>query len=122
MTLQDLRQFRSLKAEGRRISKRLHELRLEATKTDDAEYTQQIKALYSELERLQKKQIAAELKITKQIENITDAQVRASIEMHYIDGQTWNEVADAIGGNNTEDSCRKYVTRYIKKLSDMSQQ
>jgi hypothetical protein len=92
------------------------------TTTQDKEHAEAISALYKELEALHKKQIAAELEITRRIATIDDARARLSIEMHYIDGCSWNEVADAIGGNNTDDSCRKYVSRYLEKTSDKSQQ
>lgn len=118
MTLQDLRQFRSIRAESKRISSRMHELRLEMATTQDTEHIATMNELYKELEALHKKQTAAELEMTKRIANIEDARARLSIEMHYIDGRSWNEVADAIGGGNTEDGCRMYVNRYIEKSFD----
>lgn len=118
--INSLKQFNCIRAEKKRISRRMNELRLQMSE-GEPEQVKQVKKLYKELETLEKKQIAAELEITRTLASITDAQVRLSVEMHYIDGCTWNEVADAIGGNNTEDSCRKYVQRYFKKLSDMSQ-
>lgn len=115
MTLQDLRQFRSIRAESKRISRRLHELRLDMATAQDAEHTKAMSELYKELESLHKKQVAAELEIMRRVASIEDARARLSIEMHYIDGRSWNEVADAIGGGNTEDGCRMYVTRYVEK-------
>lgn len=116
--MQDLRQFRSMRAEGKRISRRMHELRLEMAASQDTEHTKAMSELYKELETLHKKQIAAELEITRRVAKIEDARARLSIEMHYIDGRSWNEVADAIGGGNTEDGCRMYVNRYITKSFD----
>lgn len=116
MTLWDLRQYRSIKAETKRIRQRMNELRCSG-EFDISEIT----ALYAELERQNKKAIAAELEIQKKLEQINDAQVRVSIQMHYVDGKTWNEVADEIGGGNTDVACRKYVSRYLKKQSDKSQ-
>lgn len=118
--INSLKQFNCIRAEKRRISRRMNELRLE-TSEENTKQVKKVKELYKELETLEKKQIAAELEITRVLAGITDAQVRLSVQMHYIDGYTWNEVADAIGGGNTEDSCRKYVQRYFKKLSDKSQ-
>ena len=120
MTLQDLRQYNSIHAEKNRISKRLETLRLELAEAENEEIKADIKTLYSTLESLHKKQLTKELEITKQIEQIQDVQIRVLIELHYIDGLSWNMVANKIGGGNTEDSCRKRVTRYFKKLSDMS--
>lgn len=116
MTLWDLRQYRSIKAETKRIRRRMEELRL------SGDYSiHELKELYDELDKQNKKAIAAELEIQKKLEQINDAQVRVSIQMHYIDGRTWNEVADEIGGNNTDVACRKYVSRYLKNQSDKSQ-
>ena len=121
MTMQDLRQYSSMRAEIQRLSSRLEALRLELAKEQSEATQKAISKLYIEVEKQHREQLAKELEITKYIETIQDAQVRLSIQMHYIDGATWNDVADAIGGENTEDSCRKYVSRYLKKLSDMSQ-
>ena len=122
MTTQDLRQYSSMRAEIERLSRRLEALRLELAEEKDTETAKAISKLYIEVEKLHREQLAKELKITKFIKSIQDAQVRFSIEMHYIDGATWNEVADALGGNNTEDSCKKYVSRYLQKMSYKSQQ
>ena len=116
MTLQDLRQFPCIKAEIKRLSRRLNKLRLELANTDDEETKANISALYATLESLHRKQLAKELEITKTLEQISDTQVRVSVQLHYIDGYTWNRVADEIGGGNTEDSCRQYVSRYFKSV------
>ena len=120
MTLQDLRQFRSIRAEVRRISERMEKLRKTSATTEDEKALEIIKELYKELEAHHRALIAKELETTRQIEQINDAQVRLSIQMHYIDGKTWNEVADAIGGNNTDAACKQYVSRYLRKPSQMS--
>lgn len=120
MTMQDLRQYSSMRAETQRLSSRLEALRLELAKEQSEETQKAISKLYIEIDKLHREQLVKEHEITKQIKQIKDAQVRLSIQMHYIDGATWNDVADAIGGGNTETSCRKYVSRYLKKLSYMS--
>ena len=121
MTLQDLRQYSSMRAEIQRLLSRLEALRLELAEEQDEETAKAASKLYIELNKLHRKQLAKELEITRFIKTIQDVQVRVSIEMHYIDGATWNEVADIIGGGNTETSCRKYVSRYFQKLSYKSQ-
>lgn len=120
MTMQDLRQYSSMRAETQRLSSRLEALRLELAKEQSEETQKAISKLYIEIDKLHRERLVKEHEITKQIKQIKDAQVRLSIQMHYIDGATWNEVADKIGGGNTETSCRKYVSRYLKKLSHMS--
>lgn len=114
MTLQDLRQYPSTKAEINRLSRRLNELRLELAAAENEKLKAEIKELYAELEKLHIQQIAKELEITKFIQRLNDTQLRVSIQLHFIDGYTWNEVAAKIGGGNTEDSCRQYVRRKLK--------
>lgn len=116
MTLQDLRQYKSISAETERITRRLNKLRLELAEAESEELKQEIKSLYATLENIHKQQIAKELEITKMLESIKDNQVRISIQLHYIDGYSWNAVAKEIGGNNTDEACRKYVSRYFQKL------
>lgn len=120
MTMQDLRQYSSMRAETQRLSRRLNELRLELAEDKSEETQKAVSALYVEIEALHRRQLVKEHELTKRIKQIEDVQVRTSIQLHYIDGLTWNETADIIGGGNTEDSCKKYVSRYFKKLSYMS--
>lgn len=114
MTVQDLRQYSSMRAEIQRLSRRLNELRLELAEEQSEETTKAISKLYIELDSLHRQQLMKELEITRQLEQIDDAQVRLSIQLHYIDGFTWNEVANEIGGGNTEAACKQYVSRYFK--------
>lgn len=114
MTMQDLRQYSSMRAETERLSRRLNELRLELAEDKSEETQKAVSALYVQIEALHRRQLVKEHEITKQLEQIEDAQIRTSIQLHYIDGYTWNDVADAIGGGNTEDSCKKRVSRYFK--------
>ena len=114
MTLQALREYPSLKAEIQRLSRRLNELRLELAEEQSEETAKAISKLYIEVDNLHRAQLMKELELTKQIKQIDDAQVRLSIQLHYIDGFTWNEVADEIGGGNTEAACKQYVSRYFK--------
>ena len=121
MTLQALREYPSLKAEIQRLSRRLNELRLELAEEQTEETQKAISKLYIELDNIHRLDLMKELEITKQLNQIEDAQVRLSIQLHYIDGFTWNEVANEIGGGNTDVACRKYVSRYFEKTSDKSQ-
>lgn len=48
------------------------------------------------------------------IASIQDSHIRRIISLRAIDGMTWNEVADHMGGGNTEDSVRMAYNRYLK--------
>ncbi len=44
----------------------------------------------------------------------TDPLIRQALILRYVEGHRWEEVADRIGGNNTGDSVRKMVERYLR--------
>lgn len=69
---------------------------------------QKIEDKYTELLELQND-------VEEYIESITDSRMRRIIRMRFIDKLTWNQVADNIGGGNTEDSVRMAFNRFIEE-------
>lgn len=58
----------------------------------------------------------AALSQTRQmIDDIEDEFIRSIVTYRFIDGLSWREVADRIGGGNTDNSVRKAYERYAKK-------
>lgn len=51
--------------------------------------------------------------VQKFINSIKDSHTRRIITLRVIDCLSWNEVADRMGGNNTEDSVRKAFDRFV---------
>lgn len=51
-------------------------------------------------------------RLTRYINDIDDSLIRQIMTLRYINGMTWNAVADTIGGN-TDDSVRKMHDRYL---------
>lgn len=49
------------------------------------------------------------------IESIEDSHMRMIITYRIIENYSWGQVADAMGGGNTEDSVRKAFVRFIEK-------
>lgn len=49
------------------------------------------------------------------IANVDDSRMRRIINLRFIEGLSWNKVADHIGGGNTEDSIRKAFARFMEK-------
>lgn len=49
------------------------------------------------------------------IESIDDAMLRAAVRGYYVEGKTWNEVADEMPGTSSE-SLRQIVYRFLNKI------
>lgn len=69
---------------------------------------QKIEDKYTELLELQNE-------VEEYIESISDSRMRRIIRMRFLDKFTWNQVADNIGGGNTEDSVRMAFNRFIEE-------
>lgn len=50
------------------------------------------------------------------INSIADSQLRTIFVLRFVAGKSWNEVADYIGGGNTEKSVWVRAYRYLKKM------
>lgn len=138
MTLNELYSIPHLEREIDEISKRIKEIEEmgESTtaqlsgmpssnkKSDKVGECGTALAYYKELlYDAQKKRIVAEIEIVKYIETVKDAEMRRKLWLRFVRQMQWQEIADKIGGNNTEDSIRKSVNRFVNKncdLSDMS--
>ena len=49
------------------------------------------------------------------IESVNDSHIRMIITYRIIESYSWRQVADAMGGGNTEDSVRKAFERFMEK-------
>lgn len=56
-----------------------------------------------------------EKEINDWIDAVDDLQVNLILCLRFREKLTWNEVADQMGGINTDDSCRKMIDRYLEK-------
>lgn len=56
------------------------------------------------------------LEVEQFISQIDDSRVRRIIEMRFIGGFSWNEVANNIGGGNSEDGVRMTFERFMQKM------
>ena len=54
-------------------------------------------------------------KLNRFVSSVKDPIVRSIIINRYVKGRTWVATAMNIGGNMTEDNCRKILTRYLLK-------
>lgn len=55
------------------------------------------------------------LEVEEYIEGIEDSRVRTIIRLRYIEGMTWQQVADYMGGENTENSVKQKMKRFFDK-------
>lgn len=49
------------------------------------------------------------------IASVKDSRIRRIINLRIVENLSWNEVADRIGGGNTEDGVRKAFARFMEK-------
>lgn len=54
-------------------------------------------------------------RLNRYIASIPDSFMRQIVRLRFVDGLTWRQVAQNIGGNNTEDGVRKAVNRFLSK-------
>lgn len=55
-------------------------------------------------------------KLNQYIEQCDDSLTRQILRYRFIDCMSWGTVAVKLGGNNTADSCRMNVKRFLKKI------
>jgi len=70
--------------------------------------------------KIKKKLLELELarnEIIRYIMDIDDCQTRLIFKLRCLDHMTWNEVADRVGGMNSEYSVKKRFYRYLEKCS-----
>jgi hypothetical protein len=60
--------------------------------------------------------IEQETRITDFLRTIDDPLIRLIIELRHVDFMKWRDIAQKIGGENTEDSVRMMHGRFLKKL------
>lgn len=97
-----VRTDRGIGAKGR------HGDRVSETAVATAHAEQCIKKKLFELEK-------ARSKITSYILNIDDCQTRLIFKLRCLDLKSWNDVADCVGGMNSEYSVKKRFYRYLEK-------
>lgn len=56
-----------------------------------------------------------QIRISKYIDSIDDITIRSIFRLRFLSLYRWNEVADRVGGNNTEGSCKMMCRRYIQQ-------
>lgn len=133
MTRQELAQFGHLKREVVLLEDKLHRARERALQmgrvpdgmprgsaTGDPVGVQTANIVLYETLLAQKLEECQRLlnEITAFINGIGDSLLRQVFLLRYVEGLTWNRVADRIGGGNTENSLKQMHSRYLRAHLD----
>ena len=82
------------------------------------EYSRKKTLLYSRkatLTSLEMELLETLNKVEEFIASVSDSRMRRIINLRFIEGLSWNKVADRIGGGNTEGSIKMAFQRFIEK-------
>ena len=72
----------------------------------------------NELEEIIRKYEAEEDRLNRWIDDIPDLQIQTYVSLRFKERMSWNEVADVAGGNNSENSVRMMVNRYLERSEE----
>jgi len=81
---------------------------------EDTSYDLQVKKLQAELNKRLRGLIYTERKISSFLESIKDSEIRRMINLRYVEGLTWQQIANRIGESD-EQYPRKKVKRFMEK-------
>ena len=79
------------------------------------EYERRVKRLRKKLQRRLEELMEKREELEEYVDTVPDSLIRQIITLRYINGLSWQQVAQHIGGGNTADGVRKLCNRYIKK-------
>ena len=107
MTLEELSVLHYLNREIDMDRRRLMEL--EADGSAEADVVWRI------IKEKQRRNMVEREKLERWIAEIPDSLTRQVFTLRFVHGQTWLQVAVAVGGGNTEDGVRMLAKRYVRK-------
>jgi hypothetical protein len=82
---------------------------------DEDDYNRKVRR-YQKRIRKRVHELVELLEVTNEyIEGINDSMIRQIIILRYVNGLGWKDVATKLGGNNTADSVRMMLDRYLGK-------
>lgn len=61
-------------------------------------------------------------RLCRYIAGVNDSMMRQILTQRFVSGKSWRQVAQAIGGGNTEDSVKKAFYRYLKSCPECPDQ
>ena len=136
MTIKELSQLYWLNKEIERDKTRLAELYAKATGTSQAitgmphapgitdkvgKYATEIADLQKEIERHVVACEQEKVVLEAYINGIPDSLTRQIFHLRFVGGESWEGVADAVGGNNSPGGVKQRVFRFIKSSPNVTQ-
>ena len=106
-----------LKKEIRSDEKRLFDLKYACRNYDDNNVNAEIAMLESTISNKKERCIVYYNQIIQYIAGIDDSLLRMIITLRHVDMMKWRDIAQKLGGGNTEDGIRKIYMRYLEKES-----
>lgn len=129
MERKSLKRYRELRAKIVRLDKKIAKntyLTQDIVRSGGPKRTTIVRGLYNgpELRALRQAReecFSACREVEEFIQDINDPLTQEIFEMRYFEGLNWRDIAQQIGGGNSEDSVKKKEQRLLKaKLSQMS--
>lgn len=68
-----------------------------------------------ELEAQKREFEQEERAINDWIDSVEDLQINLILTLRFREKMSWNQIADEVGGMNSDDSCRKMIDRFLEK-------
>lgn len=84
-----------------------------------ADYEKRRRSLQSYLQKLkeaEERMLEMTNEAEEYINSIADSRMRRIVQYRVMDGLSWYEVADRMGGKATSEGCRKYFERFLQKF------
>lgn len=111
----DERRLRDLKDAATKITQSISGMPGSGKKSDKTAIAVEIADLETIIAANNAKCIAHYNQIMRFVAEIDDSLIRQIVKYRHIDMMKWRDIAQRIGGGNTEDGIRKAYTRYLQR-------
>ena len=109
--------YQDLKREGKQLERRYAEWKrfLACTREQSPEIQKRFRILCECIEKQRIRVLDEQIRIETRISQIPDSLLRQIFTLRYLEGLSWQFIAQRIGGGN-EDSIRMMHQRYLRRL------
>lgn len=135
MTINDLSQLRYLNSEIEQLQHRLSELTASATDTsvkisglphvhgvsNKTAIAVEIADLRTSIEERIQRSIVEYKRLNGFIAGVDDCLIRRIVTLRFVDGLRWGQIAQRIGGDNSESTVKVALHRYLKTCNECNE-